>query len=211
MRYLAAITTLLLAGLLTAAQPKVVSEFTGRVVGVTDGDTVKVLVGTQSVTVRLEGIDAPETGQAFGTRSKQALSALVFGKTATVQKTGEDRFGRTLGAIIADGVNANAKMVEGGWAWHYKKYSTDAGLAALERQAKDAKRGLWADPNPIAPWDYRASRRAPKVEPASGTGEYWLNTSSGVRHNSTCENFKKTKRGRLSSKTEGRPCGICGG
>lgn len=211
MRLIAAATTILIAGLLTAAQPRVTSELTGRVIGVSDGDTARVLVGTQPVTVRLEGIDAPETGQAFGNRSKQALSTIVFGKTVTVRKTGEDRFGRTLGVIIADGVNANAKMVEDGWAWHYKKYSTDAGLAALERQARDAKRGLWADPNPVAPWDYRAIRRAPKAELLSGSAEYWLNTSSGVRHNSTCTNFKNTKRGRLCSKTEGRPCGICGG
>jgi len=211
MRYLAAATTLLLAGLLTAAPPRATSELTGRVIRVSDGDTARVLVGTQPVTVRLEGIDAPETGQAFGNRSKQALSAIVFGKTVTVRKTGEDRFGRALGFIIVDGVNANAKMVEDGWAWHYKKYSSDERLRSLEREARDAKRGLWADPNPVAPWDFRAIRRAPRADLISGSGEYWLNTSSGVRHNSTCENFKNTRRGRVCSKTEGRPCGICGG
>jgi micrococcal nuclease len=121
MRLIAAATTILVAGLLTAAQPRVASEFAGRVIGVSDGDTARVLVGTQSVTVRLEAIDAPETGQAFGNRSKQALSAIVFGKTVTVRKTGEDRFGRTLGFIFVDVINANAKMVEDGWAWHYKK------------------------------------------------------------------------------------------
>ena len=193
-----------------AAQPKVISEFTGRVVGVTDGDTAKVLVGTQTITVRLEGIDAPETGQPYGTRARQALSTLVFGKTVTVRKTGEDRYDRTLGVLVEGGNEVNAKMVEDGFAWHYKKYSSDEHLAALERQARELKRGLWADPNPIAPWDYRNLKRTPKADDA-GTGEYWLNTASNVRHNSTCESFKNTKRGRLCSKDEGKACGRCGG
>jgi endonuclease YncB( thermonuclease family) len=199
-----------LAWTVAAAQPKVISEFTGRVVGVTDGDTAKVLVGTQTITVRLEGIDAPETGQPFGTRARQALSTLVFGKTVTVRKTGEDRYDRTLGVLVEGGNEVNAKMVEDGFAWHYKKYSSDEHLAALERQARELKRGLWADPNPTAPWDYRNLKRAPK-EDVEGTGEYWLNTASNVRHNSTCESFKNTKRGRLCSKDEGKACGRCGG
>ena len=191
MRYLTVATTLLLAGLLTTVQPSAIFESKVRVIGVTDGDTVKVLVGSRSVTVRLDGIDAPETGQAFGSRSKQALSTLVFGKTATVLKTGEDRYGRTLAVIIADGINANAKMIEGGWAWHYKRYSSDARLSDLEREARAGKRGLWNEPSPVAPWDFRASQRATRLEPAGSTGEYWLNTNSVVRHNSACKNFKK--------------------
>ncbi len=199
-----------LACTVAVAQPKAITEFSGRVVGVSDGDTAKVLVGKETVTVRLEGIDAPETGQAFGTRARQALSSYVFGKTVTVRKTGEDRYDRTLGFLIEGKTDVNAKMVEDGFAWHYKKYNSDPILANLEREARLAKRGFWSDPNPVAPWDYRALKRAPKVE-GGGTGEYWLNTASNVRHNSTCDSFKNTKRGRLCSKDEGKACGRCGG
>jgi endonuclease YncB( thermonuclease family) len=192
------------------AQPKAITEFTGRVVGVSDGDTAKVLVGKETVTVRLEGIDAPETGQAFGTRARQALSSYVFGKTVMVRKTGEDRYDRTLGFLIEGKTDVNARMVEDGFAWHYKKYNSDPILANLEREARVAKRGLWSDPNPIAPWDYRALKRTPKVE-GGGTGEYWLNTASNVRHNSTCESFKNTKQGRLCGKDDGKARGRCGG
>jgi micrococcal nuclease len=192
------------------AQPRAINHFSGSVVEISDGDTAKVLVGKETVTVRLDGIDAPETGQAFGARSRQALSSYVFGKTVTVRKTGEDRYDRTLGVLIEGGTDVNAKMVEDGLAWHYKRYSSDARLANLEREARLAKRGLWSDPNPVAPWDYRDLKRRPKVEDGR-TGEYWLNTASHVRHNSTCESFKNTKRGRLCSKNEGKACGRCGG
>jgi micrococcal nuclease len=194
----------------SAAPPIVISEFTGRVVGVIDGDTAKVLVGTKMITVRLEGIDAPEIGQSFGTRARQNLSSLVFGKTVTVRKTGEDRYGRTLGIIIEDGNDINAKMVEEGVAWHYKTYSNDERLAALESKARELKQNLWAGPNPIAPWDYRDLKRKPK-EASTGTGKYWLNTSTNVRHNPTCENFDNTKEGRFCGKDEGKACGRCRG
>jgi micrococcal nuclease len=85
---------------------------------------------------------------------------------------------------VETGKDINAEIVADGFAWHYKKYSSDERLAALERQARELKRGLWGDPSPIAPWDYRALKRKPKADNA-GTGEYWLNTASNVRHNST--------------------------
>lgn len=107
MRYLTAITTLLIFGIAFAAPPKVINTLTGKVIGVTDGDTVKVLVNRQTVKVRLEGIDTPESSQSFGNKSKEALSKMVFGKTVTVKKTGEDRYGRTLGIIMVGKVGAS--------------------------------------------------------------------------------------------------------
>ena len=151
MRYAATIAVLLLAGSVFAAPSKVVEEFSGNVIGVTDGDTIKVLVNKETVKVRLEGIDAPETGQSFGTKSKEALDKLVAGKTVTIRKTGTDKYGRTLGVVVVDGVEANAKLVEDGWAWHYKKYSDEKRLADLEVVARTAKRGLWSDANPLPP------------------------------------------------------------
>lgn len=208
MRYITAIVTLLTVGIVLAAPPKVVDTLTGKVIGVTDGDTVKVLVNRQTIKVRLEGIDAPESSQSFGTKSKQALSKMVFGKSVTVKKTGEDRYGRTLGIIMVGDVDANAKMIEDGWAWHYKKYNDEERLAKLESLARKAKRGLWADANPLAPWEYRARKKAQSNTSAT---MFWLNTSSNVRHNENCEYFKNTKRGRICGPDDGKACGRCGG
>lgn len=133
---------------------------------------------------------------------------MVFGKTVTVKKTGEDRYGRTLGVIMVGDVDANAKMVEDGWAWHYKKYNDEIRLAKLEFSAHKARRGLWADANPLAPWEYRARKKRPNNTPAT---MFWLNTSSKVRHNENCEYFKNTKRGRICGPNDGKGCGICGG
>lgn len=211
MRYLTIPIILIVTGLVLAAPPKVIEEFTGKVIGVTDGDTIKVLLNKETITIRLEGIDAPESKQSFGNKSKQALSDIVFGMEVTIRKTGDDRYGRTLGVVIVGDVDANAKMVEDGWAWHFEKYNDEERLAKLETEAREAKRGLWADTNPLAPWEYRARQKMPETKEGDPNALYWLNTSSNVRHNERCEHFKKTKKGRLCKPTEGKACGICGG
>ena len=211
MRYMTFPAIVLVTGLLLAAPPKVTEEISGKVVGVTDGDTITVLVNKETIKVRLEGIDAPESGQSYGTKSKQALSEMVFGKPVTVKKTGTDKYKRTLGIVMVGDVDANAKMIEDGWAWHFKKYNDEERLAKLEDAARKAKRGLWADDTPLAPWDYRARQKTPEAKEADPKALYWLNTSSNVRHNQRCEHFQKTKKGRLCGPNEGKPCGICGG
>lgn len=214
MRYAVALVVLILSGLAFSAPPKVVEEFGGKVISVTDGDTIKVLVNKETVIVRLEGIDAPESKQSFGNKSKEALARLVADKIVTVKKTGVDKYKRTLGIVMVKDVDANAKQVEDGWAWHFKKYNDEERLAKLEEAARKAKRGLWAEENPLAPWEYRARQKTPEVAPGSPNDKeilYWLNTSSNVRHNQRCEHFQKTKRGRLCTKDEGTPCGVCGG
>jgi micrococcal nuclease len=214
MRYAAATVVLLLAGLVLAAPPKVVEELSGKVIGVSDGDTIKVLVNKETVTVRLEGIDAPESGQSYGKKAKEALAEMVAGKTVTVKKTGTDKYKRTLGIVIVGDEDANAKLVEDGWAWHFKKYNDEDRLAKLEDAARKSKLGLWADEKPLAPWEYRARQTTPEVAPEESKDQkvsYWLNTSSGVRHNQRCEHFQKTKKGRLCGPNDGKPCGICGG
>jgi endonuclease YncB( thermonuclease family) len=151
MKYrLFALAPLVSCGLLSA------EAFSGKVVGVTDGDTVSVLRDGQAVTVRLEGIDSPEANQAFGTKAKQYVSESVFGKTITVETKGTDKYGRLLGEIrLSDGRNLNHELVERGLAWWYWRCSKDLQLAALEAQAKNARSGLWADAHQIAPWDFR--------------------------------------------------------
>jgi endonuclease YncB( thermonuclease family) len=116
-------------------------ELTGRVVGVTDGDTVRLLVERQEIRIRLDQIDAPEKRQPFGSRSKESLSELVFGKTVRAVTSGKDRYGRSLATLYAGNLNANAEQVRRGMAWVYRQYP-------VEEEARRAKRGLWSDPQP---------------------------------------------------------------
>ncbi len=131
----------------------------GSVVGVTDGDTIKVLRGKELLRVRLDGIDAPEKKQAYGQRAKEKLSSLVFGKEVQLVVKSVDRYGRLVAEVRAGGRSANAEMVAAGLAWHYKAYSKDQSLAALERSARERRLGLWADKDPVPPWEFRRARR----------------------------------------------------
>jgi micrococcal nuclease len=137
------------------------ADFTGKVVAVKDGDTLEVLTGGVAVRVRLSGIDCPEKGQAFGQRAKQAASDLTFGKTVEVRDTGRDRYGRTVGEVmLQDGRSLNRELVRAGLAWWYRQYAKkDADLARLEKEAREAKLGLWADADPLPPWNWRKERK----------------------------------------------------
>jgi micrococcal nuclease len=137
------------------------SDFSGRVVAILDGDTIEVLHNRTTERVRLAGIDCPEKKQAFGQRAKQATSTLSFGQQVTVDRIGKDRYGRTLGAVeLMDGTNLNYALVHQCWCWWYRKYAPDyAILQALEAEARGAKKGLWADSNPVPPWVWRKGAR----------------------------------------------------
>lgn len=138
----------------------------GRVVGVSDGDTVTVLdAERQQHKVRLGGIDAPEKRQAFGQRSKQALSDMVFGRTISVEWSKRDRYGRIVGKILVDAKDVNLGQVQSGFAWWYQKYASEQAAsdqrlyAQAEDEAKRERRGLWSEAEPIAPWDFRRQKR----------------------------------------------------
>jgi micrococcal nuclease len=131
-------------------------SLTGKVVKVTDGDTITILVENRQIKVRLNEIDAPEYGQEFGQKSKDALADLVFGMEVRVETHGQDRSGRTIGDVFVGQTSVNEKLVENGWAWNFLKYSKSQRLADLEKEARAAKKGLWAGKSPVAPWDYRA-------------------------------------------------------
>ena len=131
-----------------------------KIIGVKDGDTVEGLYYQLPIVIRLEHIDAPEKKQAFGTVSKKKLSDLAFGKTVTLISTGKkgnfDRNGRMIAEIYSNEKTClNKEMLKTGLAWHYKKYSKNAEYAQLENTARKNKAGLWADQNPIAPWNFR--------------------------------------------------------
>lgn len=140
-------------------------EITGKVVGVADGDTITVLTASKdSLKVRLYGIDAPESKQAFGNRAKQELSGMVFGRVVIVDVKQRDRYGRTVGLVTTNGVPVNQEMVRRGLAWWYRDYAKkDVQLAKAEAEAKSANRGLWSEKAPVPPWEFRhhesASRR----------------------------------------------------
>lgn len=139
--------------LIAPAQNEII---TARIVGVHDGDSITALAaGNQQLKVRLDGIDAPELKQPYSQQSKAALSGLVFGKTVTLHINGRDRYKRTLAVVMAGGVNVNRELVRLGLAWRYEAYSKDAALLAAQIEAKAAKRGLWSDPAPVAPWEWR--------------------------------------------------------
>jgi endonuclease YncB( thermonuclease family) len=143
--------------------PDTPAQFTARCVGVTDGDTLRVLyVSGQTkseIKIRLFGIDAPERKQAFGTQAKKALSDLAFGKNLTVYSEGCDRYGRLLAWLTVGSTPINAEMVKAGFAWHYRKYAPkETELAQLETDARNNRRGLWIDPAPVAPWEFRKKK-----------------------------------------------------
>lgn len=138
------------------------SVVTGRVVGVSDGDTLTVLTpDRRSLKVRLSEIDAPESGQPWGQRSKAELSALTFGRSVRVTDEGRDRYGRTVGRVHAHRLDVNARMVRIGAAWAYTAHLTDPRIKALEVEARAARRGLWSMPKSMVtpPWDWRAAQR----------------------------------------------------
>ena len=150
-----------------SAMPAEAETFTARVVSVHDGDTITALAdGNRQVKVRLTGIDAPELGQPFGQAAKRHLSGLAFGKTVEIEAGGKDRWRRTLGTVKADGKPVAEAMVSEGLAWHYARYSDDQRLAKAERDAREARRGLWQDPQPVPPWEWRKHEHERKASPA---------------------------------------------
>ena len=166
------------------------ADLTGKVVGISDGDTLTLLVpdgaSFKQVKVRLGEIDTPERKQPYGTRAQQILSELAYNQQARVVVQDTDRYGRTVGRVYVGAVDVNAEMVKRGAAWAYRQYLKDQSLLALEAEAKAAKRGLWGLPEAerCPPWDWRkgtcatASAPAPRA-PAAPTAAPTPATTSG--------------------------------
>ena len=131
-------------------------EFIGKVVKVSDGDTVTILTSDKTQhKIRLNDIDAPEKKQAFGNKSKDNLAKYIAGKTVTVQYQKKDKYKRILGTIYYNNTDINLQQVKDGYAWVYKKYSNNSSYYEAEKLAIRNKKGLWVDSNPIAPWEFR--------------------------------------------------------
>ena len=127
--------------LFTSIPSRVTADFSGQVVAVLDGDTIEVLDNNRAERIRLNGIDCPEKGQAYGKKAKQAASELVFGKQVTLQTYGLDKYGRTIAdVLLPDGMNVNHTLVKEGWCWWYRKYAP-GGIGEGSTRGKERSMG----------------------------------------------------------------------
>lgn len=198
-------------------------EWEGRVVSVADGDTIAVLRDQTLTKIRLEAVDAPEKAQAFGDRAKQFTSGLVSGKNVRVRVATKDKYGRTVAWVYLAGKCLNEELLRAGMAWHYLKYDKSKALQKLEDEARAERRGLWADPKPTPPWEWRHSKkdqgsvapRAPAKAPPVAKGPLHGNTRAKVFHRPGCKGYDckhctaefPTRKAAIEAGY--RPCGAC--
>lgn len=166
-------------------------QFTGRVVSVEDGDTLRVQRGQGDVRIRMFGIDAPEQGQPFGNEARDMLRALVLNKTVTVSMKDVDQYGRLVATLQVDGQDVGEQLLRAGAVWNYAQFSQDERFAALEAEARNARRGLWALDNPTPPWSFRSAARSggPGGNTRRADGLLHGNTTSRVVHAPGCEHY----------------------
>ena len=200
------------------------ADIIGKVVAVTDGDTIKVLDENQVLhKIRLSGIDAPEKAQPFGNVSRKHLASMVAGKNVRVETTKKDRYGRVLGKVwvqprdcpsCGKTLNANHAQILSGMAWWYRDYAKDQSAEDRGRyesavdEARKRKRGLWIEPSPVPPWTWRRGRRtAPKIEEVADTQ---CGSKRYCREMTSCEEAKfylrQCGRSSLDGDQDGVPC-----
>lgn len=158
---------------LGCATPLGAEQLSGVVDRVTDGDTLTIhLKNGKREKIRLQGIDAPERDQAYGAESTRVLAGLVLDRKVTVDCEGRDDYGRVLGYVTLKNTNINFEMVKRGAAWHYVFFAKEnMKLAKAEAAARQAKRGLWKESHPVAPWDYRHDKKTPEAaQPIADAG-----------------------------------------
>ena len=200
-----------------------VRTVTGRVVRVSDGDTITVLgPENRQYKIRLNGIDAPESGQDFGQVSKKSLARLVHGRQVRVTWQKEDRYDRILGRVFVGSTDVNLAQLSAGMAWYYRQYESDVPVAdrapfeRAEREARQSRRGLWSAGSATPPWEFRAAARGmntgsvtrtstnPPSSPATPAGAVRGNRNSGIYHLPECPDYEKISlRNRVSFKSEG--------
>jgi endonuclease YncB( thermonuclease family) len=161
-RRLVTVLILLLAASISCSRPRKTEGLNFKVIAVADGDTITVLgASNNSHRIRLQGIDAPERAQAFGTVSRQHLNDLLFGKAVVLQGDKVDQYGRMVCKVLVDGHDANLEQINAGFAWFYRQYEKELSsedrdsYSNAESEAHNAKRGLWSEPTPTPPWEYR--------------------------------------------------------
>lgn len=215
MKYLTTILLVLLCHFVCA------QELSGRVVGIADGDTFTFLTAeNRQIKVRLAEIDTPEKAQPYGTRAKQALSDLIFGKEVRVMEADMDRYGRLVGHVYVGNIHVNRRMVQEGMAWVYRQYMHDKSLLLDEQQARASKRGLWSLPahDQVPPWDWRRGVKSTKgktpVVQAKVSSNFTCEGKTRCSEMISCEEamfyLKNCGLTRLDGDKDGVPCeSIC--
>lgn len=189
----------------------------GRCLRVSDGDTITIAAEGRKEKVRLIGIDAPELRQEGGPEARQYLEKRILNRRVKVEGETRDRYGRLLGTVYLGEENINLSLVREGHAWDYKAYSAGPAYTRAERAARAARRGLWAQQNAVAPWNYRKAERSarrsatPAPRPEAATALYWV-SNSGKTHNRSCRHFRDNPgSGYYTNTPSSRDAKCCGG
>lgn len=186
---------------------------------VLDGDTVKVEdENGESYSVRLHGVDAPESSQAFGLDSTNLLKRYTIGKTIFLHVTDTDRYRRKVGLLYSrDGELINLKLLEKGMAWHYLKYDKTPSFMKAEATARQKRLGIWSEAKRVAPWDYRNGVRVATASPVNATSTrttdqtVYITVTGTKYHQSGCRHLKKSKHAIPLSRAKSayEPCKVC--
>ncbi len=196
-----------------------VSSDEGVCMHVSDGDTVTVKLGGRSEKIRLIGIDAPELKQKYGPESRRYLADRILHRKVRVKGNSRDKYKRLLATIYLDEENINLSMIRAGWAWDYVQYSMGREYAQAQKEARAARRGLWAAPSAVAPWQFRHPEAYGMTErvadelgrSAAANALYWI-SGSGKTHNRGCKQFlSNSGRGTYSNKPGPYDAKCCGG
>jgi micrococcal nuclease len=127
-----------------------------KAIRIIDGDTFEALIaGSVTERIRLHGIDCPERNQPYSNAAKDKLAELIFSKQIKFIRMDVDRYGRTVSMVFVDRMNVNESLLRAGLAWHFKRYDQNPTWDALERAAARKRSGLWADAQPVPPWNWR--------------------------------------------------------
>lgn len=188
----------------------VLAQSSGRVVGISDGDTITILSDRKQTKVRLAGIDAPEKGQDYSEVAKRHISGLIYNKTVTLKGDKIDRYGRLVAKVMFDGKDINLLMVQNGLAWHFSKYAREQSredrlaYSTAEAEARNAKLNLWRYPNPVAPWDFRSGESTTRQSSTTtirplvsrplnqvANGQIIGNKKSMIYHSPGCRDYDK--------------------
>jgi endonuclease YncB( thermonuclease family) len=161
------VRSLILVALLVVGNLAQGAEFTAKVIAVLDGDTVLIQRANGLKKIRMAGIDAPEKAQLFGETSRQSLSGMVLGKQVKITSEAVDQYGRMVARISLDGLDVNAEQIRRGMAWENSRFHNNRALLALQEEAREAPRGLWALSDPMPPWEWRKLHPSILAEPSS--------------------------------------------
>lgn len=159
-RYTHIKTALLLLAVALSLDCSAQTTYEGKVIRIADGDTFTVLTeGNTQVKVRISGIDAPESGQHFGTKSRQWLADRIFGKKVTLEESSKDQYGRSIAKVFCEGRDIGLESIRAGMAWHYSHFNDDEAYAAAQKAAQEESLGLWADKDPVNPYKWRKTHK----------------------------------------------------